>query len=115
MTEDDKKFMRRAIALAEEGMNTGAGGPFGAVVVKDGSRLLSKQNLLRNNKVDFSVFFKKDFYPPPFLETDSVDLNNINLFQKGVILKLNNLEGKINYIEDVESLLYGETYGKASK
>tara|TARA_Y100001970_G_C14241217_1_gene865018 strand:+ start:2425 stop:4026 length:1602 start_codon:yes stop_codon:yes gene_type:complete len=86
-----------------------------AVVVKDGSRLLSKQNLLRNNKVDFSVFFKKDFYPPPFLETDSVDLNNINLFQKGVILKLNNLEGKINYIEDVESLLYGETYGKASK
>jgi tRNA(Arg) A34 adenosine deaminase TadA len=29
-------FMRRAIELARRGMNQGAGGPFGAVVVKDG-------------------------------------------------------------------------------
>ena len=36
MTEDDKKFMQRAIELAQEGMNNNAGGPFGAVVVKDG-------------------------------------------------------------------------------
>lgn len=35
MTEQDKKFMRRAIAVAQKGMDTGAGGPFGAVVVKD--------------------------------------------------------------------------------
>ena len=35
MTERDAYFMRRAIALAEEGMNANAGGPFGAVVVKD--------------------------------------------------------------------------------
>ncbi|MCL4105769.1 UNVERIFIED_CONTAM: hypothetical protein GTU68_028646 [Idotea baltica] len=28
--------MRRAIALANEGMNSNAGGPFGAVIVKDG-------------------------------------------------------------------------------
>ena len=86
-----------------------------AVVVKDGSRLLSSQNLLRNNKVDFSVFFKKDFYPPPILESDSINLSNVNLFQKGVILKLNSLKGEITFIDDVESLLYGKTYGKASK
>jgi guanine deaminase len=30
-------FMRRAIELAREGMRAGAGGPFGAVVVKDGT------------------------------------------------------------------------------
>ena len=36
MTNDDIKFMKRAIALAQEGMNSNAGGPFGAVVVKDG-------------------------------------------------------------------------------
>ena len=36
MTEEDKKFMRRAIALAENGMDSNTGGPFGAVVVKDG-------------------------------------------------------------------------------
>ena len=33
---DDLRFMRRAIELARIGMNAGAGGPFGAVVVKDG-------------------------------------------------------------------------------
>lgn len=32
----DPRFMRRAIELARLGMNAGAGGPFGAVVVKDG-------------------------------------------------------------------------------
>jgi guanine deaminase len=33
----DLRFMRRAIELARIGMNSGAGGPFGAVVVKDGA------------------------------------------------------------------------------
>lgn len=36
MNEQDKKFMQRAIDLAKEGVRKGAGGPFGAVVVKDG-------------------------------------------------------------------------------
>ena len=36
MTEQDKKFMQRAIELAEKGMDSNAGGPFGAVIVKDG-------------------------------------------------------------------------------
>jgi guanine deaminase len=31
-----ENFMRRAIELARQGMNQGAGGPFGAVIVKDG-------------------------------------------------------------------------------
>ncbi|WP_417886262.1 nucleoside deaminase [Zunongwangia sp.] len=46
MTEEDKKFMRRAIKLAEEGMNTGAGGPFGAVVVKDGKIIAEGWNVV---------------------------------------------------------------------
>jgi len=33
---DHEKFMRRAILLAEKGMNSNAGGPFGAVIVKNG-------------------------------------------------------------------------------
>ncbi|MDQ6787565.1 MAG: nucleoside deaminase [Acidobacteriota bacterium] len=36
MTEQDEKFMRRAIALAQAGIDSNAGGPFGAVVVRDG-------------------------------------------------------------------------------
>ncbi len=36
MTEQNKEFMRRAIDLAQKGIDAGAGGPFGAIVVKDG-------------------------------------------------------------------------------
>lgn len=36
MTEQDEYFMRRAIALAQNGMDSNAGGPFGAIVVKNG-------------------------------------------------------------------------------
>ncbi len=35
MTEQDERFMQRAIALAQQGIDAGAGGPFGAVIVKD--------------------------------------------------------------------------------
>ncbi len=37
MSEDHEGFMRQAIALAYEGMNGGHGGPFGAVIVRDGA------------------------------------------------------------------------------
>ncbi len=36
MTEHDEKFMRRAISLAQQGIDENAGGPFGAVIVKNG-------------------------------------------------------------------------------
>lgn len=35
MTESDKIFMQRAIKLAQEGIDSNSGGPFGAVIVKD--------------------------------------------------------------------------------
>ena len=41
MTEQDEYFMRKAIKLARKGMNKNAGGPFGAIVVKDG-KIISK-------------------------------------------------------------------------
>jgi guanine deaminase len=33
----DEEFMRRAIALATENVRSNAGGPFGAIIVKDGT------------------------------------------------------------------------------
>ena len=36
MQDSDAEFMRHAIALSRRGMEAGAGGPFGAVVVMDG-------------------------------------------------------------------------------
>src|SRR5688572_13989508 len=43
MTEHDNKFMKRAIELASNGIESNAGGPFGAVVVKDG-RIIGEGN-----------------------------------------------------------------------
>src|SRR5690554_5300573 len=36
VTEKDRKFINRAIELSKKGMENNAGGPFGALVVKDG-------------------------------------------------------------------------------
>ena len=41
-----EEFMREAIDLSEKGMKTGRGGPFGAVVVKDGKVIGRGQNLV---------------------------------------------------------------------
>ena len=44
MTADDKKFMKRAIELAQLGMRTNSGGPFGTVVVKNGELIAEGYN-----------------------------------------------------------------------
>ncbi len=44
ITEQDEQFLRRAIALAREGMMTGRGGPFGAVIVKEGNIIGESSN-----------------------------------------------------------------------
>jgi tRNA(Arg) A34 adenosine deaminase TadA len=44
MTERDEYFMQRAIAMAEKGMDAGAGGPFGCVIVKDGEIVAEGHN-----------------------------------------------------------------------
>lgn len=36
ISDEDRKFMRRAIEVAREGVEHDAGGPFGCVIVKDG-------------------------------------------------------------------------------
>ncbi|MCH7410858.1 nucleoside deaminase [Belliella sp. DSM 111904] len=36
MTEEQKSFMKMAIELSQMGMDSGIGGPFGCVIVKDG-------------------------------------------------------------------------------
>lgn len=44
-THEDEKFLRRAIALAEEAaMVKGTGGPFGCVIVKDGEVIAEGSN-----------------------------------------------------------------------
>lgn len=44
MTEEHKKFMRRAIEISQQGMDNNSGGPFGAVIVKDGKIIAESFN-----------------------------------------------------------------------
>ena len=84
------------------------------IVVKDGSNVDAFDNFLENNKIDYAVFFKKDFYEPPSLKVDSLNRNSINLFQRGTNIIVKKYI-KLEYLKEVESLLYGKLYGKASK
>lgn len=51
ITNEQKKFMKRAIELAENNIKTMEGGPFGALVVKDGKIIAeaSNQVLVKND------------------------------------------------------------------
>ena len=44
MADLEEKFMRRAIALALENVRSGAGGPFAALIVKDGAIIAQGTN-----------------------------------------------------------------------
>jgi guanine deaminase len=50
MQTQDQQYIKRAIALARKGMDSGAGGPFGCVIVKDGQVIGEGHNeVLLNN------------------------------------------------------------------
>lgn len=42
--ENNNRFIQRAISLSEQGMQEGAGGPFGAVIVRDGNIIAEAYN-----------------------------------------------------------------------
>lgn len=44
ITKEDQQFMRRAIEMAQKGMYSNAGGPFGCVIVKDGEIIAEAHN-----------------------------------------------------------------------
>jgi tRNA(Arg) A34 adenosine deaminase TadA len=44
MTTQDNRFMRRALEISLEGMNKNDGGPFGAVIVRDGEIIAEGNN-----------------------------------------------------------------------
>ena len=46
MTDREKKFLERAIELSRQGMESGSGGPFGCVIVKDGEIVGEGSNMV---------------------------------------------------------------------
>lgn len=81
------------------------------IVTKDGSKIESSNNNFENLKIDFVAFIKKRFYKGPTLILKE---ENSNL--KSLIEKNTNLIGldSTKYYENVESLLYGNEFGKAT-
>jgi hypothetical protein len=82
-----------------------------ALVVKDGSELISESNKFYNNSLDYIAFIKKPFYRQPILRIKDYTGEKY-LFQNGVTIHSNYTSFKT--VANVESLLYGNTYGRAS-
>ena len=81
-----------------------------AIVSKDGSSLISKNDILRENILDFASFIKKSYYSPPSSEFSNTLINNY------LIEEHSNIKGmdSIIYSNNVESKLYGNIYGTSS-
>ena len=82
-------------------------------VSKDQSILHVKDCQSNQNKLDYAIFQKKPEYGAAKLTAD-IDLNNSRyLIQNNSII--NHAGGKIKRVKDVESKLYGNEFGAATK
>jgi hypothetical protein len=82
-----------------------------ALVVKDQSKLYSENNILINNRLDFTSFKKKKIFFQPSSNFINTNIKNYLIEEGSKVLGLKN----IIFIDDVESKLYGNIYGKSSK
>lgn len=84
-----------------------------AFVSKDQSDLNVYQNTLENNDLNIAVFQKKPEYGQAHFTAD-FDINSVNyLIQKKS--KIRHRGKKIKWVKDVESMLYGKQFGRATK
>lgn len=85
-------------------------------VSKDGSQLtVGINNKLIENDLDFAIFMKKDFYRNPSLNFNG-KLNSYKyLLQENSIIMSEDQDSSLIFLEEVQSKLYGNEYGKSSK
>lgn len=77
-----KEFMRQAIAEARKGIHKGHGGPFGAVIVKDGKVIAKGHNrVVRNN--DPTCHGEIDAIRKACKKLKTFDLSGCELFSSG--------------------------------
>lgn len=81
-----------------------------ALVVKDESKLISDNNTLNSNKLDFVAFRKKPFFDMPQAELLSTPINRYLIEYSTNVIGIENIE----YSFDIEDKLYGNIYGRAS-
>ena len=85
-----------------------------ALVCKDGSQMESINNMFINNRLDIVAFKKKSFYKHPIIKIDTTAHSLNYLFQENSIIHTSDSIQNLKFLKDVESLLYGNFYGKAS-
>jgi hypothetical protein len=88
------------------------------LVAKDGSTLEVKELILQDVELAMAIFKKKPSYSDPFLRLDNVDSNDEpkGLFNstKNFIVPTNVNVSIINS-EEIENLMYGSVYGRATE
>ena len=82
-----------------------------AVVSKDASNVNITSSIIKNNKIDFSSFIKKQYFGPSQTTFEDTKIDSY------LIEKNSRIIGKdsIFFTSNVESKLYGNIYGRASE
>ena len=81
-----------------------------AIVVKDDSKLISEEDILVSNRLDFVAFRKKRFFELPSADLSLTNIKNYLIEHSTKVIGLENIE----YSSDIEEKLYGNIYGRAS-
>ena len=82
-----------------------------AIVGKDGSTIISNNNLLKDNKLDIASFIKKKNYSNPFLTFNGTNISKYLIEQGSIVKGIDSIQ----FSFEVESKLYGNLYGTASE
>lgn len=112
------KVLDKALSVGEKSYATSINNKISnsemGVVIKDGSFLKDSLSNYNGNKIDLVMFIKKAYFGVSTLDASNVYYNSnlIDLKIPSDKIKNNNLI--INYKGNVEELLYGNLYGKAS-
>lgn len=82
-----------------------------AVVSKDASNVNITSSIIKNNKIDFSSFIKKQYFGPSQTTFVNTKIDNYLIEKNSKIIG----KDSIFFTSNVESKLYGNLYGRASE
>ena len=103
------EYMRIAIEEARKGIKRGHGGPFGAVIVKDG-KILSKSHNTVLKKKDATCHAEMNVLRDASKKLKSYDLSSCEIYTTGQPCKM--CEAAINWAK-VKKVYFGNTYKDA--
>jgi len=85
------------------------------IVIKDGSIVKDSLSVFTQNNLDLVMFIKKDYYGPGKIFSYNSNYKSNLIGSEIPLSNINIGEIDLNIKENIESLLYGNLYGKASK